>query len=185
MGDTLTFIFRLSLFVGILALMFVGIYQFSRKPDHKAAKTQTEVGGKSGLITKIIDIKLFEKTSNGDIWKLIAKEVEIRSSDTSMDDVRMSYSSIDNDDLELTAKKGVMENHSRNVLFSGKVRVRSEKQLTLTTEYLVWRPQERLLTSDEKVFVETGSGFISGEGMVIDLNKKNLAILNSVKAVLF
>lgn len=185
MADKMTFFLRLSLSVGILALIFAGIYHFSRKPDHKAAKTQTEVGEKSGLITKIIDVKLFEKTSNGDIWELIAKKVEIRNSDTSMDDVKMSYSSKDNGDLELTAKKGVMENHSRNVLFSGKVRVRSEKQLTLTTEYLVWRPQERLLTSDGKVLIETGFGFISGEGMVIDLNKKNLAILNSVKATLF
>lgn len=185
MADKLTLFFRLSLSAGILALMLAGIYHFSRKPDHKAAKTQTEVGKKSGLITKIIDIKLFEKTSNGDIWKLIAKEVEIRNSDTSMNDVRMSYSSKDNDDLELTAEKAVMENHSQNVLFSGKVRVRSEKQLTLATERLVWRPQERLLTSDGKVFIETGAGFISGEGMVIDLNKKNLAILNSVKAALF
>ncbi len=185
MADKLTFIIRLSLSAGILALIVAGIYQFSSKPDHNAAKTQTEVGIKSGLITKMIDIKLFEKTSKGDIWKLIAKEVEIRNSNTSMDDVRMSYSSKDNDDLELTAKKGVMENHSRNILFSGKVRVRSEKQLTLTTEHLVWRPQERLLTSDDKVFIETGSGFISGVGMVIDLNEKKLAILNSVKAVLF
>lgn len=171
-----------ALFMGIFGLFLAGAYYFVSNKIPSSTILDTEVGRKSGLKTKVKNIRLLEKTKKNDILQLKAEEVEIMDNDTNMKNVHILYRRKDESDLELTAERGVMKNDTRSIILSGNVQLRSNKPLLLVTESLVWKPDERLLTSENDVQIETSFGFIKGKGLSVDVDKKILTILTSVEA---
>ena len=173
---------KFALLFGIVSLLGVGGYfLFTQKTDGISI-FKTDIGGLTGVKSKIKNIRLTEKLGKGDVWELTAQAVSVNDNITNMENINMVYNSATQGIINLTSDSGSMYTGSQNATFTGNVRLRSPKPLLLTTEQLVWNAKTRLLTTDGKIRIEAGRAVFDGVGLVINTQNQDLTIEHSVKA---
>lgn len=173
---------KFALLFGIVILLGSSVYFLAIQKTGGLAIFQTDIGGQSGVKSKITNIRLTEKLDEGDVWELTAHAVSVNANLTEMENINMVYNSSTQGIIKLSSDSGSMQVGSQNATFKGNVQLRSPKPLLLTTEYLVWNADTRLLTTDKKVRIEIGRTVVNGVGLKINAQSQELTIEHSVKA---
>ena len=173
---------KFALLFGIVLLVGAGGYFLLTQKTGGISIFKTDIGGRTGVKSKINNIRLTEKLGKGDVWDLTARAVSVNENITNMENINMVYNSATQGIINLSSDSGSMYTGSQNATFTGNVRLRSPKPFLLTTEQLIWNAQTRLLTTDKKVRIETGRAVFDGVGLIINAQSQDLTIEHSVKA---
>lgn len=176
-------VLRLAFLILIVALLGSGGYYVLSRQIHAGRMFDAETGKRGGFESRMKNLRLTERSEKGEVWKIFAKTAEGGKEGTKLKDVETVYFSKEYGRIDMSSKTGVMQNKTRDASFFGDVRLRSSKPFLLLTERLDWKDEERVLITDEEVHIETGSAVIEGRGLLMNMDKQDLIIQHSVKAV--
>jgi LPS export ABC transporter protein LptC len=179
---------------GLRALMLVAIllsaggvvyHLFAvNEPAKTWMESNLDVG--DGIKTKIAGFKMHEKSANHDTWVVEAERASLANDEIEMGKVKMNYVSGTRAEtsFELTALKAVMDNKTQNAAFTGDVRVRTPRPVTVETDRLDWVSARRAISTDSPVRVWLNSGEITGKGFLMLLDEQSLSFNSVVRASL-
>jgi LPS export ABC transporter protein LptC len=99
-------------------------------------------------------------------WEILADvaQVEPKGTATRLETVHLTLFSAKHGAVQVTARRGVIENQSKNMQVCGEVRLIMGEELSLTTECLQWLAAEQTLVADTPVTVEMGNFRVEGQG---------------------
>jgi LPS export ABC transporter protein LptC len=99
-------------------------------------------------------------------WEILADvaQVDPQVNTTTLEGVHLTLISAKHGTVQVTARRGVIQNESKNMQVCGDVRLVMGDEFALTTECLQWIAVEQSLTADTPVSVEMGSLHVEGQG---------------------
>ena len=99
-------------------------------------------------------------------WEILADiaQVDSRVNTTTLEGVHLTLFSAKHGTVQVTARRGVIQNASKNMQVCGDVRLVMGDEFALTTECLQWFAVDQTLTADTPVTVEMGSLHVEGQG---------------------
>jgi LPS export ABC transporter protein LptC len=99
-------------------------------------------------------------------WEILADvaQVDPQVNTTTLEGVHLTLISAKHGTVQVTARRGVIQNESKNMQVCGDVRLVMGDEFALTTECLQWIAVEQSLTADTPVRVEMGSLYVEGQG---------------------
>jgi LPS export ABC transporter protein LptC len=99
-------------------------------------------------------------------WEILADaaQVDPRVNATTLEGVHLTLFSAKHGTVEVTARRGVIQNESKDMQVCGDVRLVMGDEFALTTECLQWNASEQALATDTPVTVEMGSLRVEGQG---------------------
>ena len=99
-------------------------------------------------------------------WEILADvaQVDPRANTTTLEGVHLTLFSAKHGTVQVTARRGVIQNESKNMQVCGDVRLVMGDEFALTTECLQWIAVEQTLAADTSVTVEMGSFHVEGQG---------------------
>jgi LPS export ABC transporter protein LptC len=99
-------------------------------------------------------------------WEILADvaQVDPQVNTTTLEGVHLTLFSAKHGTVQVTARRGVIQNESKNMQVCGDVRLVMGDEFALTTECLQWLAVEQSLATDTPVIVEMGSLHVEGQG---------------------
>lgn len=99
-------------------------------------------------------------------WEILADvaQVDPQVNTTTLEGVHLTLFSAKHGTVQVTARRGVIQNVSKNMQVCGDVRLVMGDEFALTTECLQWLAAEQSLAADTPVIVEMGSLHVEGQG---------------------
>jgi LPS export ABC transporter protein LptC len=99
-------------------------------------------------------------------WEILADvaQVDPQVNATTLEGVHLTLFSAKHGTVQVTARRGVIQNESKNMQVCGDVRLVMGDEFALTTECLQWLAVEQSLAADTPVIVEMGSLHVEGQG---------------------
>jgi LPS export ABC transporter protein LptC len=91
-------------------------------------------------------------------------QVDPQINTTTLEGVHLTLFSAKHGTVQITARRGVIQNESKNMQVCGDVRLVMGDEFALTTECLQWLAVEQSLATDTPVIVEMGSLHVEGQG---------------------
>lgn len=119
-------------------------------------------------------------------WTLVADSAahSVQDGVTRIENIHMTFYDEEMGDVILTAANGEMDSESRNVTVRGEVVVKSPQGYALYTEKLHYLEAQRLVRTGDPVRLVSEKMETTGVGMVLDVQKRSLALLSRVDALL-
>lgn len=177
---------KLSVFIKFLVIIgVVGLFAwggYCTSAARKSSGLETEVGKKVGLKSKVTLVRITDKNAEGEVLKLFAKEGMVSDRFMELEEIKAVFYSKNFEPINIAAEKGVLEKATENAIFKGGVRVESDRPFIMETESLAWDSTKRILFSEEDVKYQSEEAVISGTGMIIDINTRDIKILSAVDA---
>jgi LPS export ABC transporter protein LptC len=99
-------------------------------------------------------------------WEILADvaQVDPQVNTTTLEGVHLTLFSAKHGTVQVTARRGVIQNASKNMQVCGDVRLVMGDEFAMTTECLQWFAVDQTLTADTPVTVEMGSLRVEGQG---------------------
>jgi LPS export ABC transporter protein LptC len=99
-------------------------------------------------------------------WEILADvaQVDPQANATMLEAVHLTLFSAQHGTVQVTARRGVIHNQSKNMQVCGEVRLVMGEEFSLTTECLQWFAAEQALVADTPVAVEMGNFHVEGQG---------------------
>ena len=99
-------------------------------------------------------------------WEILADvaQVDPQANATTLDGVHLTLFSAKHGTVQVTARRGVIQNESKNMQVCGEVRLVMGEEFSLTTECLQWFAGEQTLAANTPVTVEMGGFHVEGQG---------------------
>jgi len=174
---------KASQFLVVAALLFlVSVYLISyylgREPDEFQSHSPSESG---------IRIENFSYSSPGaHPWELQASGAQVSDSleRVVLERLKMIYRGAKGGDVVLTAKSGKLDRKSRNVSAEGDVVIR-RKDLLLKTGEIHYSQKDLLVETPARVTAEGPDLLLTGKGLKLSLERREVVIEQDVNAVLF
>ncbi len=186
--DRLKATLRFALLTAILGMLVAGgyyimVYPGSGKPGGWNASDDI---GSDGVRGRIKAFTMSEKSANEDRWNLTADVVSMKDEVKEMAEVRMRYLPAMKRGLELdmSSRAAVVQNASNDIAFSGEVVVKTggATPTVLHTQSINWSQKKRQISTGDAVRLESRKVVISGRGLVLDVDRQTVTVLNAVQA---
>jgi LPS export ABC transporter protein LptC len=99
-------------------------------------------------------------------WEILADiaQVDPQANTTTLEGVHLTLFSAQYGTVLVLARRGVIQNQSKNMQVCGDVRLIVGEEFSLTTECLQWFAGEQALAADTPVTVEMGNFHVEGQG---------------------
>lgn len=99
-------------------------------------------------------------------WEILADvgQVDRQADTTTIEGVHLTLFSAQHGTVQVTARRGVIQNQSKNMQVCGDVRLVMGEAFSLTTECLQWFAAEQALAADTPVSVAMGNFHVEGQG---------------------
>jgi LPS export ABC transporter protein LptC len=174
---------KASQFLVVLGVvLLVGGYTVSRLIDRSPARPDSEGEAPAG-----IRISNFTYSATGaDPWELMAGRAEVSSSldKVTLQNLKVVYGSGKGDDIVVSAEKGALDRKTQNISASGEVTVKY-KDFLFKTNDLKYTRKTGVAETDSPVSLEGASLKLKGEGMKVEVKKREITVEHNVEAVLF
>jgi lipopolysaccharide export system protein LptC len=121
-------------------------------------------------------------------WRLIAQQVARDSQSKTLTVSNPSLTFFDdlgNQNGSLSADRGLVDENFQSVKLSANVVLNSITGYTLYTERLIFDNEKNLASTDEYVRIESSGMSLEGQGLIYDLQMKQLQIKDQVNAVFY
>ncbi len=182
MRRKLSIFFAAFIVVSILGLsVLVTVHYVKRKGFEVVFTEDNKVG------VKVSDIH-YSQIRDGHVeWVLDADSaVSFKSEDLMVfDSVRLAFYGNDATTYTLKAREGRFSEATGEIDATGDVLVESvDGSYRLTTDSLKYSSNPRRITTDDRVEIVTDGMVVEGIGLVVEIDKEKLFILNDVKALL-
>jgi len=99
-------------------------------------------------------------------WEILADvgQVDRQADTTTLEGVHLTLFSARYGTVQVTARRGVIQNQSKNMQVCGDVRLVVGEEFSLITECLRWFAAEQALAADTPVTVAMGNFYVEGQG---------------------
>jgi LPS export ABC transporter protein LptC len=99
-------------------------------------------------------------------WEILADvaQVDPQADTTTIEGVHITLFSAKHGTVQVTARRGLIQNLSKNIQVCGDVHLVMGAEFSLTTECLQWYAAEQALAADTAVTVEMGNFHVEGQG---------------------
>ena len=120
-------------------------------------------------------------------WEMWAETANIyrKKNLTKLKTIHIRYYPKKGKPLDITADNGEMENDSRNMLIRGNVLIKASTGYSLHTESLRFRPKDKRIDTDAKIFLEGKSFNLTGVGLHGQTDIGLFALNKNVEAVIY
>ncbi len=174
--------FAAFIVVSILGLSALVTVNYMKRKGFEVVLTEDNKVG-----VKISDIH-YSQTRDGHVeWVLDADSAaSLKSEDLVVfDSVRLAFYGDDVALYTLKAREGRFLESTGEIDVTGDVLLESvDGSYRLKTDSLKYSSDPRRITTDDRVEIVTGSMVVEGAGLVVEVDKERLFILNDVKALL-
>ncbi len=123
-------------------------------------------------------------SKNWEMWADTAK-VYRKKDHTKLENVHLRFYPKNGQIMDVTADNGLMENQSRNMRLRGNVLIKTQDGISMRTEALQFRPKEKKIDSDEKIFVRGDTFRLTGVGLRGRTDLGRYFLNKNVKAVIY
>jgi len=133
---------------------------------------------------QVRNVRFTEVGDSGMKWEIIADAVRYQKNDNLalFEKVKVRLLMRDGMTFLMEGDHGRLNTESRDMDLEGNVSIVSDKGDRFMTDRLRYRNGEKVIETDRPVVMEYGSVRISGIGMVVSLDGKEMTILSQVKA---
>ena len=172
--------------IGIV-LLFAAIGFFLVKPDREETEEiiPDEIVQESDIRTK--EFKVYTPyTDKGITWTLEADEVHYSEKDNEtalLEGFRFRYQQRDGLGLELEGKNAEYNSTRDEIILSGEIKGKTSDGYIFYTEHLIFQQKESCLRTDEPVTFEGPIFNMTGNGLVIDLEKETIEMLKDIFSI--
>lgn len=117
-------------------------------------------------------------------WEILADvaQVDPQADTTTIEGVHITLFSATRGTVQVTARRGVIQNRSKNMQVCGDVRLVMGEEFSLTTECLQWFAAEERLAADTPVTIERGNFHVEGQGFRGWIAEERFEVLEQVLA---
>jgi LPS export ABC transporter protein LptC len=129
----------------------------------QAALTSSIVSPEGGIRMEKFALRDTERYQTR--WEILADvaQVDPQIKTTTLEGVYLTVFSATHGMVQVTARRGVIQNESKNMQVCGDVRLVMGDEFALTTECLHWLAAEQSLSADTPVIVEMGNLHVQGQ----------------------
>lgn len=177
---------NVSLFFLIIVIGVAVLIIFSLKdPLSKRIGQKKRPDLLAGLEAKIDKIHFSEKTPGNLEWELWADKAQIleKGTLTILNNLRLRLISEDNRTMEVKAKRGELENSSKNIEISDDVEIVSDNGYTLQTEKLFWNVSNQEISTNTRILIKGPNVILMGDELM-GFVRPQIFELKRVKAIL-
>jgi len=175
---------RLALWIGLALALLGGAAWWFRlvAVPWRAALTHVIVSPEHGIRMETFALRDTERYQTR--WEILADvaEVDPRVNTTALEGVHLILFSAKHGTVQVTARRGVIQNESKNMQVCGDVRLAMGEEFALTTECLQWFAAEQALAADTPVTVEMNGLHIEGQGFRGWIADERFEVLEQVVA---
>lgn len=181
--------FSVNRFRSFLILLFVStvvvLAGFVYKNYEKLPGSVTMDFNKDGVDIGIKNFRLVDEGDGKRRWELEAEQAMLMSQDTTkLTDFKVTFFQPDKKNVLLKADAGIVKNGKKSMEATGNVVV-SNEDFKLESNKLHCESDTKIVTTDDFVRI-TGKNFkVTGKGMVSDLNKEEMEILENVEMTIY
>jgi LPS export ABC transporter protein LptC len=171
----------------ILILFLVGIISFFviKKEVKKKEFISSEEVIPSELGLK--EFHLIETIGGRPQWELFAKKCLVSKTKTSLEDIKCIFFSLKKDNepiLTIESKRGILDNETRDIELSARVKATTKEGTEFTTNTLRWRAKSGIFITPGAVKVIHGNVHIYGYGLEIDPERERVEIKEQVQIII-
>lgn len=177
---------QISLLSLLIAMGGVGFYFFMGSSGYRLAVGGVSFQG-SDADLNVDKVHVVQNTKGVKEWELWADSAKVyRKKDvTVLRNLRLRLYPKNGKPADVSARRGTMENKSRNMKISGDVIVRTAQGVSLRTDSLHFRPQENRIDSDARVRIEGKRFRLSGTGLAGRTDLGHYELKEKVRATLY
>ena len=143
------------------------------------------VGYEDGL--KLENIHYVQDDPDGGIkWTLDAGKVKFTEDNQriSFDNFKLSLSPGSGQNIKLSGDSGSFDRKLKKLELKGRLKGFTNDGYSITTEHIIFKQDEGLLSSDESVDLAGPFINVKGRGLQLDIGKMNLKILSDVTTII-
>ena len=157
---------RLALWIGLALALLGGAAGWFRLAGAPWRAALTGVAVSPGHAIRMEKFALRDTERYQTRWEILADvaEVDPQVNTTTLDGVHLTLFSAKHGTVQVTARRGVIQNESKNMHVCGDVRLAMGEEFSLTTECLQWFAGEQTLAANTPVTVEMGGFHVEGQG---------------------
>jgi LPS export ABC transporter protein LptC len=99
-------------------------------------------------------------------WEILADSAQVdpRADTTAIEGVHLTLYSVQHGAVQVTARRGLIQNRTRDMRVCGDVRLVVGETFSLTSECLQWHASEQALDTETAVSVQMGNLQVEGQG---------------------
>lgn len=140
-----------------------------------------EAGPEGAMVT---DLSMVQFEGRETRWTLNAKSaVRARDDNVIIKQPRLEVNHNDGRKLEVTSRQGAVNNDTREVVFHGNVEVLDGPFNRLTTDWLRFDPNRRMLYTDQAFRLEGENVFLEGVGFTLNQETRVIRVTSKVKVM--
>jgi len=173
--------------VAILAsVMVIGAvsWWWSRAADEAWPSRAKDLAARKSPGMTMEKFSLLEMQRHQRRWEILAEaaQVDDKRGVTTIEGVRFTLFSATHGPIQVTAKRGVIENHSKNMQVCGDVRLLIGTAFSLVTDCLQWHAATQELAANTPVVVQMGNLQAEGHGFLGSLAAERFELHDQVRA---
>jgi LPS export ABC transporter protein LptC len=157
---------RIALSIVLALVVLSGVAWWLRQPvsPWQAAITNAIIQPEQGIRMEKFSLRDSERHQTR--WEILADvaQVDPRVNTTTLEGVHLTLFSPKHGTVLVTARRGLIQNQSKNMQVCGDVRLVMGEEFSLMTECLQWLAAEQSLAADTPVIVEMGNLHVEGRG---------------------
>ena len=159
-------VLKTVLLVLLLAIGGTFAYFFAGSSSHHFNLTEISLTG-SNADFSIHKVHVVQNTKGVREWELWADSARVyrQKGLTILENLKLQFYPKEGEPAHVTAQKGTMQNKSRNIRISGNVTIVASNGISMKTDSLYFRPKEKRIDSDSRVFMEGDRFRLVGTGL--------------------
>jgi len=175
------------LFVAAVAIALVVGMAIGNKKQQIVTKTDIVQAVKSGPSVDLKNVA-YSTTNNDNVkeWDLNAESAQYLQGEKRviLENLLVSVYRPNGKVYIIRGKHGEFNTESRDIKMHGNIWGAMPDNTTIQTETIDYDHAKRLITTQDRVFIRRNSKFaLEGKGMIIDMAKEKMTLLNNVKAL--
>lgn len=183
----LRWILFVSLVLVSLAALLYSSYRFLSRADFSTPHLLRPKTGQRVLIS-MEGFRLLQLDDGRPAWSLKARAAELfESKEAQLRDVEIVFQNPDGRTAALIGEYGRLDTRSGNASIrrgAQEVRIVTSDGYLLTTDSLSWRPEDRVIRTNDPFKVLGKEIYFEGKGMSANVDMRQVVVESNVKAVL-
>jgi LPS export ABC transporter protein LptC len=176
---------RLALVMALSAVVIGGAaWWWYRAVDHASWTASSDLTVALMQGSTMEKFSLRDTQSHRTRWEILADvaQGDPKGDITTMEGVHLTLFSAKHGTVQVTGRRGVIENRSKDMRVCGDVQLVVGQEFALTTECLQWRAAEQALETDTPVAIQMGYLQVEGRGFRGWLGEERFEIREQVLA---
>ncbi|MBW1971754.1 MAG: LPS export ABC transporter periplasmic protein LptC [Deltaproteobacteria bacterium] len=176
---------RKILLVSFIVLFCIGFFIYKSNNHNYNLKKRMKIDSKVKMSLKNVFVS--ESTGGKIRWEIqAAKLAQFGKNDiVKVEKVKALFYTKDGTKVQIKGKTGEIKIKTKDITLSGDVEIIYGNEYKMSTPSLFYRDNNRTITTEDLIKIESNNFFVQGVGLVIELKSERVILNNKVKAKIF